>query len=89
MKERTLYLLLAVMVLLSIFTGFSINNNFSYLYSYAFVSFPEILLSSHGSANLNIFSLIHWVFLVLSHISMFLLWIFLSILTPQYCLLVR
>ena len=75
MKNILIYALLIILIVLSLFTGLSINGNFSYLYEFAFVSFPEIIISNWHSHrdSLNIFQYIHWMLTVIAHIGVIIL----------------
>lgn len=67
--------LLVLMVLLSLFTGYSINGNFAFLYGYAFVDFPERILRNlqRSSWSINFAEIIQGILLITSHIAMILL----------------
>ncbi|MGY3055620.1 hypothetical protein ACVWYG_003841 [Pedobacter sp. UYEF25] len=73
MKKTIGYLLLVILAVQSLFTGYSINRQFEFLYESAFVGIPGILLSSHGATNLSTYHIVHWVFLVIAHICMIIL----------------
>lgn len=75
LKINTITAMLTLLVILSLFTGLSINGLFVFLYHYAFIAIPEILILSikRGSCSLNLLRYIHWILTVFSHITIVLL----------------
>ncbi|MNK38098.1 hypothetical protein D3C87_566820 [compost metagenome] len=75
MRKKIIFVLLIVMVLMSLFTAYAINGNFVFLYSYAFVDFPERVLRSlqRSSGSINVIEIIQGGVLIVSHIGMILL----------------
>ena len=73
MKKTIGYLLLIILAVQSLFTGYSINNQFEFLYEYAFVSMPGVLASPKYLPNLSILQIVHWIFLVIAYICMVIL----------------
>jgi hypothetical protein len=71
MKKTLILALLIFLVILSLFTGISINNNFVFLYDYTFVAIPKLIFQNyHGEVErLSIFRYIHWILLLLAHIG--------------------
>ncbi len=70
MKKTIGYLLLIILAVQSLFTGYSINNQFEFLYEYAFVSMPGVLASPKYLPNLSTLQIVHWIFLVIAYICM-------------------
>lgn len=75
MRKKIILVLLIVMVIMSLFTAYAINGNFVFLYSYAFVDFPERVLKSlqRSSGSVNVVEIIQGGILIVSHIAMILL----------------
>jgi hypothetical protein len=74
MRKIIIVALLTLMVILSLFSGFSINGVFAFLYDYAFVSIPDqIMRISKGLDPLSPIQYIHWILTVFSHITIVLL----------------
>lgn len=75
MKEYTIFGLVIILVILSIFIGFSINGNFAFVGEYAFISFPQQVISSWRgeTERLTMLQYLHWILLTIAHILMLIM----------------
>lgn len=69
MKNITITILLILLALLSLFTGFSINNRFSFLYQYPFIDGPEMFYGDILRGTVKWAMLIHWLFLFITNLG--------------------
>lgn len=68
MKHITLRVLLIIMILLSFFSGITINGVSGAIYTYEFISLPQML--SHQLSYLQLFL---WIVIIIAHIGIVLL----------------
>lgn len=68
-KEIKIILLLVLMILLSFFSGISINQQWSFVYQYEFIDFPEIM----NKYDLSPRELPAWILVLLSHLGILFL----------------
>jgi hypothetical protein len=60
-------MLLIVMILLSLFTGMSINRNWFFIFQFEFIDYPDIIKAGHSNMRDNLL----WGILLLAHFGIF------------------
>lgn len=73
MKNINITVLLLLLSLLSLFTGISINNNFSFLYEYTFIDGPQMVYRAIELNSVAWGMITHLMFLIIVHLTVLFL----------------
>lgn len=67
---KKIIILLIVMIVLSLFSGISINQNWAFVFQFEFFDYPEILKDGLED---NVRNIILWIIILLAHIGIVML----------------
>ncbi len=66
---KKIIILLTVMIILSFFSGISINRNWFFIFQFELIDFPEMILAGH----VRIVKIMLWCLVIISHMGILLL----------------